>query len=218
MPRRRASWSIRSSKGLSKLTATRTGSGGSGPTETGTWIRRLFPRDDHCPIRADTSVVGDGTSSPSSRRASIAVCRASEACCAISPRVVATDATSGKSGDNKDHAWAASSHSATIGYSNISTPSSFNVEAATPSRPACKFGAMCQWECRRCGLQQRPYGRFGGRCGAIPFRRARRSLRAATAASPHGPSCAMPGLTMPRRCQCASLGVAPPHHRNIVHP
>ena len=197
MPRRRASWSIRSSKGLSRLTATRTGSGGNGLTGTGTWIRRLFPPDDHCSTRLDISVVGRGTSSPSSRRASMAVCKASEACCAISPRVVATDATSGKSGDNSDHAWAASSHSAATGYSSVSIPSSLSIGAATPNRPVCKSGAACQQGCRRCGPQLRPYGRLGGRCGAIPFRGARRSLPAATAASPHGPSFTASGLPVP---------------------
>ncbi len=155
---------------------------------TGTWINRLLPVGGHRPIRAETSAVGAGTSSPSSRRASIAVASASDACWAMSPGVVATDATSGKSGDSSDQAPAASSHSAVIGYSRCSMPCSISVRAPIPSRLACKSGEVYRRGCRPSGPQRQPCGHPGGRCDAIPCRLARRSPRAAAAASLHGPS------------------------------
>jgi len=196
IPRRLASWSIRSSKGLSRLTATRTGSGGDGPTGTGTWINRLLPVGGHRPIRAETSAVGAGTSSPSSRRASIAVASASDACWAMSPGVVATEATSGRSGDSSDQAPAASSHSAVIRIQQM-LHALLHQRAGGHSQPAC----LQTWRsvptgCRPSGPQRQPCGHPGGRCDAIPCRLARRSPRAAAAASLHGPSPAYFGRCM----------------------
>jgi len=72
----------------------------------------------------------------SSRRASIADHKASDACSPISSRWVATEAASGKSGESSDQARAFSSHSAVIGYSSVAIMAFFIERRAIPTQPA----------------------------------------------------------------------------------